>query len=238
VTSNAKPPRMQLLGARHCPNVEPTRQRLREVLASEGLPPVFEEVDLDDARTLPALRQWGSPTVLVDGEDVAGGAATSGATCRLYPGEVLAGVPQDALIRAAIQRAMASPRSARMDLLTRRGGLWIWGVPAILVIAGSFLGRLGHLALWVPAFTVAGAACVVNARRCRRIHCHVTGPLFLLAAAVTALVAADLVRVEFGTVLAVTAAVFLASFVPEVLMGRKYFVAQEPAGSPTTTSRS
>jgi len=27
-----------------------------------------------------------------------------------------------------------------------------------------------------------GAGCVVNARRCGRLHCYVTGPIFLVAA--------------------------------------------------------
>jgi hypothetical protein len=32
-----------------------------------------------------------------------------------------------------------------------------------------------------------GTACLVNATRCGRVHCYVTGPFFLLAALVTLL---------------------------------------------------
>lgn len=32
-----------------------------------------------------------------------------------------------------------------------------------------------------------GIACLINARRCGRLHCFVTGPLFLIGAVATAL---------------------------------------------------
>ncbi len=235
--SRAKLPRVQLLSSRDCPNAEPTRHRLREALASEGLPPIFEEVYLDEESTPVSLRKWGSPTVLVDDEDLAGGPGVSGAACRIYAGTFLAGVPPETLIRAAIQRAMVVRSSARIDMLRSRLGLWLWGLSAIAIVVGSFLGRFGHLAFWVPAFTVAGAACVVNARRSRRIHCHVTGPMFLLAAAATALVTVGVLRVQFGTVLSLTVVVLVASFVPEVLTRRKYFAAQKSGANATPISR-
>jgi len=222
-------PGIQLLGSRDCPNVEPTRQRLREILASEGLPPVFEEVDLDAQTTPPELRSWGSPTVLVDGEDIAGGPAGTGPGCRLYrQGESLTGIPPDDLIRVAIRNAGETDAPARVDLLTRRLGLWLWGLPAAAVVLGTFLGRTGHVALWVPAFTVAGLACVMNARGCGRIHCHVTGPAFLVAAGSTVLVALGLLPIQFGTVLAATATVAVLSFVPELVHRRRYVKAHQP----------
>jgi hypothetical protein len=235
--SRAKLPRIQLLSSRDCPNAEPTRHRLRAALASEGLPPVFEEVNLDEESTPAPLRKWGSPTVLVDGEDLAGGAGVSGAACRIYAGTSLAGVPPETLMRTAIQRAMVGRSFARIDLLRRQLGLWLWGLPAIAIVVGSFLGRLGHLAFWVPAFTIAGVACVVNARRCRRIHCHVTGPMFLLAAAATALVTAGLLHVQFGTVLSLTVVVLVASFVPEFVTRRKYFASQDSGTNATPVSK-
>jgi hypothetical protein len=50
-----------------------------------GLEP-FEEVDLLDAKTPIDLKGWGSPTILVDGKDVAGYSKGSGLGCRVYPG--------------------------------------------------------------------------------------------------------------------------------------------------------
>ncbi len=205
--SRAKLPRVQLLSSRDCPNAEPTRHRLREALASEGLPPIFEEVYLDEESTPVSLRKWGSPTVLVDDEDLAGGPGVSGAACRIYAGTFLAGVPPETLIRAAIQRAMVVRSSARIDMLRSRLGLWLWGLSAIAIVVGSFLGRFGHLAFWV------------------------------LAAAATALVTVGVLRVQFGTVLSLTVVVLVASFVPEVLTRRKYFAAQKSGANATPISR-
>lgn len=79
------------------------------------------------------------------------------------------------------------------DLLRSRWAaslLW-WG-PATLVIAtGSIglggvgtgsIGNIIHTAAWTVAFTVGAAGCLANARRCGRLHCYFTGPLYLLAA--------------------------------------------------------
>jgi hypothetical protein len=36
--------------------------------------------------------------------------------------------------------------------------------------------------IWTPALTVMAVACLVNAARCRRLHCYLTAPLFLAGA--------------------------------------------------------
>ena len=56
----------------------------------------------------------------------------------------------------------------------------LWFLPAMALIVGSYWQR-GRLLLWIPAFLVMGVACLVNAARCGRVHCYVTGPLSLLA---------------------------------------------------------
>src|SRR5579859_7373655 len=84
------------------------------------------------------------------------------------------------------------------DLLRSRwtASLLWWG-PAVLIIGtGSIgLGSVGatntgniiHTAAWTIAFTVGAAGCLANARRCGRLHCFFTGPLYLLAAFASAL---------------------------------------------------
>ncbi|HLW74651.1 MAG TPA: hypothetical protein VKT74_06245, partial [Gammaproteobacteria bacterium] len=48
---------------------------------------------------------------------------------------------------------------------------------------GTFsTGNIIHTSAWTFAFTVAAAGCLANARRCGRLHCFYTGPLYLLAA--------------------------------------------------------
>lgn len=61
-------------------------------------------------------------------------------------------------------------------------GLWI--VPGG-VAAAAFVGtvRLPTLLLiGAAACAVMGAACLVNAARCGRLHCYFTGPYFLMLA--------------------------------------------------------
>ena len=58
----------------------------------------------------------------------------------------------------------------------------VWYLPGLLLVAGMFWSK-GRLRLWTPALLLAGLACVVNAARCGRLHCYLTGPLYLLGAA-------------------------------------------------------
>jgi hypothetical protein len=38
--------------------------------------------------------------------------------------------------------------------------------------------------IWTVALATMGVACIVNALRCGRVHCYLTGPFFLLMALV------------------------------------------------------
>ena len=75
---------------------------------------------------------------------------------------------------------------AKRDLVGSRLALLVWCVPSLLIVIG-IVWSVARSWLWIPSFTVMGLACFMNARRCGRLHCHFTGPLFLFAAGVTAL---------------------------------------------------
>ena len=62
-----------------------------------------------------------------------------------------------------------------------RGGL-TWGVPIAILLATARVGERYLLIVWPALLTFMGVACWLNARRCGRIHCYVTGPFFLLLA--------------------------------------------------------
>ncbi len=97
--------KVQLLSFPGCPNAEGAREALSHALAAERLPPEYEEVDVTASGTPEPLRAWGSPTVLVDGRDVAG-ATPEGSCCRLYGAEGPSrGVPSEKLIREALRTA-------------------------------------------------------------------------------------------------------------------------------------
>jgi hypothetical protein len=61
---------------------------------------------------------------------------------------------------------------------------------------------------------------VVNAARCGRLHCHITGPLFLLGSALTILNAVGIVAISWNLLgIAILAGVALA-YAPELIVGK------------------
>ncbi len=73
----------------------------------------------------------------------------------------------------------------------RRGGLLGWGLPVGVMVASGFFDV--RAVLWPVALLWMGAACLVNARRCGRMHCFFTGPFFLAMAALALLVGLEIV---------------------------------------------
>jgi hypothetical protein len=51
----------------------------------------------------------------------------------------------------------------------------------------SVFGNSIRTIVWTAALVVLGTACSINAARCGRIHCYLTGPFFLVMAAFTLL---------------------------------------------------
>jgi hypothetical protein len=78
---------IQLITFMGCPNAEAAREALRRCLCLAGCAPAFEDIDSASPLTPAHLRDWGSPTVLIDGVDVGGEAEPSGGGCRLYRAE-------------------------------------------------------------------------------------------------------------------------------------------------------
>ncbi len=110
--------------------------------------------------------------------------------------------------------------SARNDLVDRKISWLLWRVPLVAFIVGMFLAPLPRMLLWTPAFLVAGGACVVNAAHCGRIHCFITGPLYLLAAAATMLHGLEVVRIPWTLIAFGVPAGTLAAYAVEQVLGR------------------
>jgi hypothetical protein len=107
--------RFQLLYFVGCPHVDATRRVLRAALEGAGVGDVVvEEFDVEAPSTPPELRGWGSPTILVDGVDIAGERAPAGLSCRLYNADSSAGVPSQELIEERIRAVLG-----REDALSR-----------------------------------------------------------------------------------------------------------------------
>jgi len=78
-------PKIQLLTFHGCPLADAARASLERAVAELGLSG-FEEIDLLGPQTPDEMKAWGSPTILVDGMDVAGSSKGNGLGCRVYPG--------------------------------------------------------------------------------------------------------------------------------------------------------
>lgn len=89
----------------------------------------------------------------------------------------------------------------------------------MLILAGV-LWPQARLWVWTPALLAAGAACVVNAARCGRLHCYFTGPLFLLAATGTFLRGLEIVSIPWRWIGWSLVGGTLFAFIPEWVVGK------------------
>jgi hypothetical protein len=125
-----------------CPNVTDARNNLRKALAAADLPRRWREWDRSKPGGPDYARRYGSPTILVDGRDVAGAAPSDDPACRIYtmdPGRER-GVPAVEAIMAALNR---TPR--------RSQGAAARSLAALPVIGAALLPKLTCPACW-PAY--------------------------------------------------------------------------------------
>jgi hypothetical protein len=106
-----------------------------------------------------------------------------------------------------------------------KGFVW-WCLPLGIGFAANYFASSPRAAalVWMIAFVWMGTGCLLNARRCHRLHCYISGPAFIIGAAALALFAvgvAQLGRHSLNNIVGVTLAVALLSFVPEMFW-RKY----------------
>ncbi|CAN7282998.1 hypothetical protein LJR090_002026 [Bosea sp. LjRoot90] len=59
----------------------------------------------------------------------------------------------------------------------------LWGLPGTAMLAAGLLEPVSRAIVWTAMLTWMGAACFLNARRCSRTHCRITGPFFFVMAA-------------------------------------------------------
>lgn len=62
-----------------------------------------------------------------------------------------------------------------------------WGLPTMILVGSSFAGHPAKTIIWSLALAWMGLACLVNAIRCGRRHCYLTGPFFLIMAVMVTL---------------------------------------------------
>ncbi len=120
--------------------------------------------------------------------------------------------------KEVISSAKSSCREPN-DLVSQKSGILLWCLPTAAVIVGSSWPSIRHWLL-IPAFLIMGIGCLVNARRCGRLHCYFTGPVFVLAAIYVALAAANVVPLRPGAFLLIMCAIAMLACLAEVPLGR------------------
>jgi hypothetical protein len=150
--------KVELIYDKDCPNVGKARAELMRAFSQAGVPAKWVEWDRGDPSSPPYVRAYGSPTVLVDGKDVAGAPPAGGACCRLYGDSKggLGGAPPAELIAAALRvsAGTASSKGARTSSGWRASLAALPGIGASLLPVGicpacwpAYAGLLGSLGL-------------------------------------------------------------------------------------------
>ena len=112
------------------------------------------------------------------------------------------------------------------DWVRRRGmGLVWWYLPLSVCVATTYLASStrGIALVWMVSFVWMGTGCILNARRCHRLHCYISGPAFFLGAAALVLLATGIALSgphSLINIVSITLAVALLSFVPEMIWRR------------------
>ena len=100
-----------------CPSHERLYPRLERLLRETGVSDPIEVRRVESVEAAEAERFLGSPSLRIDGEDVEPGAderSDFGLKCRLYPSAPeVSGLPPDAWISAALERAKQAEASGR-----------------------------------------------------------------------------------------------------------------------------
>lgn len=103
-----------------------------------------------------------------------------------------------------------------------------WVLPIALglssnVLSASFEAQGVPAFIWAAAFVWMGLACLLNARRCHRLHCYFSGPILLGGALLTILL--GLRVISFGphglnNLVSGTFVLALLTYLPELIRGR------------------
>jgi len=100
--------RVEVLHVADCPTHSAAVKLVERVLAAEGVEAEICEVLVRDERMASELRFCGSPTIRINGRDVAGeshDARSFALSCRLYPGSQQVGLPPAEMVHRAVLEA-------------------------------------------------------------------------------------------------------------------------------------
>jgi hypothetical protein len=105
--------KIEVLYVAYCPSHAAALKLVKDVLREQGVAAQVSEVLVSDESMARDLGFLGSPTVRINGRDVAGEPSrteTFALSCRLYPGSKQIGLPPVELIRHALLEARKGGR--------------------------------------------------------------------------------------------------------------------------------
>ena len=100
--------KIEILYVPECPSHPAAVKLLRDVLRAEGVAVEIREVLVTDQSMATDLAFCGSPTIRINGEDVAGASSRAepfALSCRLYPGASEISLPPVEMVRRAVVQA-------------------------------------------------------------------------------------------------------------------------------------
>lgn len=106
--------KIEVLYVPDCPHHPSAVQQLRDVLLAEGIRTEIIEVPVLDAKAAEEFRFRGSPTIRINGQDIAGESHSPQSfalACRLYPGAKAAGVPPLEMMQRAVREARVGEKA-------------------------------------------------------------------------------------------------------------------------------
>jgi len=102
--------KIEILYVAECPSHSEAVKLVKDVLTTEGMAAEIYEVLVSSEQAAKELRFRGSPTIRVNGRDVAGepgDVEEFALSCRLYAGSKQVGLPPSELVHQAIVHAQA-----------------------------------------------------------------------------------------------------------------------------------
>ncbi|HEY6483547.1 MAG TPA: hypothetical protein VIY54_08455 [Steroidobacteraceae bacterium] len=103
-------------------------------------------------------------------------------------------------------------------------GCLTFGIPAAILLVSPSIGTRYLVIVWPVLLTFMGVACLLNARRCGRTHCYMTGPFLLILAGVALIYGIGILPLgaRGWSTLSATFAIggVVLCCVPELLLGR------------------
>ena len=94
-----------------------------------------------------------------------------------------------------------------------RTNVLAWWLPTCAMLAGLFVATPARMVIWIVALAWMGTACILNARRCGRMHCRFTGPYYLATILPVLAFGEGIVPSGFYAWLALGAVILLGSMV-------------------------